>query len=170
MTAKLERDTSNTIHHGYIGINAKPELPKQGVALFANFKEINSEDFEFIFEEDPGDKPTTTSRQALKEEFDPLIDSAVINIEHLIFEGNLLTQSSFNFYPTPTGYELDVLSNEAIGEITFEVNTDIAKKLKVEVSLDDTKYKNSWLSGLRLALIAAKLGFAIGPRGNPLIL
>ncbi len=120
VTAKLERDTSNTIHHGYIGINAKPELPKQGVALFANFKEINSEDFEFIFEEDPGDKPTTTSRQALKEEFDPLIDSAVINIEHLIFEGNSLTQSSFNFYPTPTGYELDVLSNEAIGEITFE--------------------------------------------------
>ncbi|WP_396600889.1 sugar-binding domain-containing protein [Algibacter sp. R77976] len=42
------------------------------------------------------------------------------------------------------GANLAIGNNTNLGEIAFEVNTDKAKKLKVEVSLEGTKYKNSW--------------------------
>ncbi|GGD03695.1 sugar-binding domain-containing protein [Hyunsoonleella pacifica] len=39
---------------------------------------------------------------------------------------------------------LAIGNNTNLGEITFDVNTDTAKKLKVEVNLEGTNYKNSW--------------------------
>jgi len=42
------------------------------------------------------------------------------------------------------GVNLNIGNNTNLGEITFEINTDKAKKLKVEVRLEGTKYKNSW--------------------------
>lgn len=39
---------------------------------------------------------------------------------------------------------LAIGNNTNLGEIALEINTDKAKKLKVEVSLEGTKYKNSW--------------------------
>ncbi len=42
------------------------------------------------------------------------------------------------------GSNLTIGNNANLGEIAFEVNTQTAKKLKVEVSLEGTKYKNSW--------------------------
>ncbi|GAA4973920.1 sugar-binding domain-containing protein [Algibacter aquimarinus] len=39
---------------------------------------------------------------------------------------------------------LTIGNNTNLGEIAFQINTDKAKKLKVEVSLEGTKYKNSW--------------------------
>ena len=40
--------------------------------------------------------------------------------------------------------KLNIGNNINLGEIVFYVNTAVAKKLKVEVSLEGTKYKNSW--------------------------
>lgn len=39
---------------------------------------------------------------------------------------------------------LQIGNNLSIGEIAFDINSDEAKKLKIEVSLKGTKYKNSW--------------------------
>jgi hypothetical protein len=39
---------------------------------------------------------------------------------------------------------LTIGNNTNLGEIAFEINTDKAKKLNIEVSLEGTKYKNSW--------------------------
>ncbi|WP_203257219.1 sugar-binding domain-containing protein [Hyunsoonleella ulvae] len=39
---------------------------------------------------------------------------------------------------------LTIGNNTNLGEIAFNINTDTAKKLKIEVSIEGTKYKNSW--------------------------
>jgi len=42
------------------------------------------------------------------------------------------------------GANLAIGNNTNLGEIAYKINTDKAKKLKVEVSLEGTEYKNSW--------------------------
>lgn len=42
------------------------------------------------------------------------------------------------------GTNLTIGNNPNLGEIALEINTDKAKKLKIALSLEGTKYKNSW--------------------------
>ena len=142
INSRLIRDTDNVIRHGFIGINANPEMPKnEGVVVIANFEELNNEYFEFIFEEDEDDISPKNSNAAIKKEFDPLIDSAIINVGKLTFEGNTFTAASFDFYPIPSGYELDITSNEATGELTWNEDTRLyqANFSKIHLKKDDDK-------------------------------
>lgn len=53
-------------------------------------------------------------------------------------QGNILKNGEL------TNINLKIGNNLNLGTITYPINTDTAKKLKITVSLRDSKYKNSW--------------------------
>jgi len=69
--------------------------------------------------------------------FKPL-DNQSINWSITDETGNVLVNSQVQ------GINLSIGNNTNLGEIVYEVKTDSAKKLKLEVGLEGTSYKNSW--------------------------
>jgi len=139
--SKLRRNPENIIDHGYIGIFTKPQMPEQGVTIYADLNVINSEDYEFIFEDDENEPEKKSSNKDNKKIFDPLIDDAIINVKSLIFEGNQLSDASFNYSPTPEGFDLDIASNEVKGKFSwFELkNLFKADFSQVHLKKDETE-------------------------------
>lgn len=141
VTAKLIKDKKDKISQGFIGINAKLDMPKNGVKLVANFKKLNTEDYKFIFNR--SNNKVVTESKGNNNTFDPLIDEANLNINELILEGNKLTNTFINYLPIASGSKTNITSNEVVGNITYNESNHLYNGNFKKIHLmGDKKVKN----------------------------